>query len=381
MLSTDKKLPALLLLSVFVVATCGLIYELIAGTLASYLLGDSVNQFLTIIGVYLFSMVIGSWISKHFEKNILSWFIQIEILVGIVGGASATILFLVFESIASFRMVLYGLVSLTGILVGLEIPENNAVLTWPEGNGWIMKKLASTSLRNISQGSLCYRLEFTADDKVSASILHTKTGKITRIIAEKVILATPQFVNQKLLAGIKRPLPSYEAFNYSPWFIANVTVNQIPTAKGQGLSWDNVAYGTPSVGYVNASQQHLAYSDNKKVITYYLPLCDYESRVARLAAYSRTPQQWLEIVMPELEFMHPGITPFVETMDAWIWGHGMIAPQVDFVWGDARKQAAEPIDRKIFFAHTDLSGISIFEEAFHQGINAAKAVIASYGNA
>ena len=118
----DKKFPALLLLSVFVVATCGLIYELIAGTLASYLLGDSVTQFSTIIGVYLFSMGIGSWLSKYFDKNILSWFIQIEILVGIVGGTSSTLLFLLFESIASFRVLLYGLVSLTGILVGLEIP-------------------------------------------------------------------------------------------------------------------------------------------------------------------------------------------------------------------------------------------------------------------
>lgn len=118
----NKKLPVLLLVSVFVVATCGLIYELIAGTLASYLLGDSVTQFSTIIGLYLFSMGIGSWLSKYFDKNILSWFIQIEILVGLVGGFSASILFLIFESIASFRIVLYGLVSLTGILVGLEIP-------------------------------------------------------------------------------------------------------------------------------------------------------------------------------------------------------------------------------------------------------------------
>ena len=118
----NNRLPALLLISVFVVATCGLIYELIAGTLASYLLGDSVTQFSTIIGLYLFSMGIGSWISKYFDKNILSWFIQIEILVGLVGGFSATILFLIFENVASFRIVLYGLVSLTGILVGLEIP-------------------------------------------------------------------------------------------------------------------------------------------------------------------------------------------------------------------------------------------------------------------
>ncbi|GAB3938267.1 polyamine aminopropyltransferase [Larkinella terrae] len=112
----------LLLLSVFVIATCGLIYELVAGTLASYLLGDSVTQFSTIIGVYLFSMGIGSWLSKYLDGNLLKWFIRIEILVGIVGGCSAPLLFALFEYAASFRLILYTLVSLTGMLVGLEIP-------------------------------------------------------------------------------------------------------------------------------------------------------------------------------------------------------------------------------------------------------------------
>jgi len=118
----NKKLSVLLLISVFIIATCGLIYELISGTLASYLLGDSVTQFSTIIGVYLFSMGVGSFVSKYFDKNLLAWFIRIEILVGLVGGTSSSILFLVFESVSSFRIVLYLLISFTGVLVGLEIP-------------------------------------------------------------------------------------------------------------------------------------------------------------------------------------------------------------------------------------------------------------------
>jgi spermidine synthase len=113
---------SLLLFSVLVVATCGLIYELIAGTLASYLLGDSITQFSTIIGVYLFSMGIGSYLSKFFTRNLIAWFIQIEILVGLIGGLSSSILFILFEFVSSFQLVLYGLVTLTGILVGLEIP-------------------------------------------------------------------------------------------------------------------------------------------------------------------------------------------------------------------------------------------------------------------
>jgi spermidine synthase len=112
----------LLLLSVFTVATCGLIYELVAGTLASYLLGDSVMQFSTIIGCYLFAMGIGSWLSKFFFKNLLGWFIQVEILVGVIGGLSSAILFLLFSEVEHFRIILYTIVLLTGTLVGLEIP-------------------------------------------------------------------------------------------------------------------------------------------------------------------------------------------------------------------------------------------------------------------
>lgn len=118
----EKKNQLLLLISVFVIATCGLIYELIAGTLASYLLGDSVTQFSIIIGIYLFSMGIGSYLSKFFRTNLLVWFIQIEILVGVVGGISSTLLFFSFEHASGFHIILYSLIVLTGTLVGLEIP-------------------------------------------------------------------------------------------------------------------------------------------------------------------------------------------------------------------------------------------------------------------
>ncbi len=111
-----------LLISVFVIATCGLVYELIAGALASYLLGDSVTQFSTVIGVYLFSMGIGSFLSKYINRNLLGIFIKVEILIGLIGGFSAAILFVSFEYMTAFRVLLYSLVSVTGTLVGLEIP-------------------------------------------------------------------------------------------------------------------------------------------------------------------------------------------------------------------------------------------------------------------
>jgi spermidine synthase len=112
-----------LLASVFVVAACGLVYELAAGTLASYLLGDSILQFSTVIGTYLFAMGVGSWLSRYFERQLVAHFIRIELLVGLVGGLMPVALFAL-QSVAapSFRVALYGLVFAVGTLVGLEIP-------------------------------------------------------------------------------------------------------------------------------------------------------------------------------------------------------------------------------------------------------------------
>lgn len=111
-----------LLITAFVISTCGLVYELIAGTVASYLLGDSVTQFSTVIGVYLFAMGVGSFLSRYIEKRVIETFIKVELLVGLIGGFSATALFVLFEHVENFRILLYGLVLLIGILVGLEVP-------------------------------------------------------------------------------------------------------------------------------------------------------------------------------------------------------------------------------------------------------------------
>jgi spermidine synthase len=111
-----------LFVSVCLIAACGLIYELVAGALASYLLGDSVTQFSTVIGTYLFAMGIGSWLSRFITRGLITRFVVIELLVGIVGGFSSLVLFLAFAYTDAFRFVLYGMVILIGILVGLEIP-------------------------------------------------------------------------------------------------------------------------------------------------------------------------------------------------------------------------------------------------------------------
>lgn len=112
-----------LLASVFVIASCGLVYELVAGALSSYLLGDSVMQFSTVIGCYLFAMGVGSWLSKYVLRDLIGTFIRVELLVGVLGGFSAIGLFLVFTWLGGpFKLLLYLAVFAVGVLVGLEIP-------------------------------------------------------------------------------------------------------------------------------------------------------------------------------------------------------------------------------------------------------------------
>jgi spermidine synthase len=112
----------LLFLNVLVIATCGLVYELLAGTLASYVLGDSVTQFSLIIGIYLFAMGVGSWLSRFIDKALARRFVEVELAVAILGGASAPLLFLTFARVSYFYVILYLIVFLIGMLVGLEIP-------------------------------------------------------------------------------------------------------------------------------------------------------------------------------------------------------------------------------------------------------------------
>ncbi len=114
--------PWLLFLTVLIIATCGLVYELIIGTLASYLLGDSITQFSTVIGLYLFAMGIGAWLSGFIEKGVAARFVEVELAVALAGGVSAPFLFYTFAQAASFRVALYGTVLAVGTLVGLEIP-------------------------------------------------------------------------------------------------------------------------------------------------------------------------------------------------------------------------------------------------------------------
>ena len=154
-----------LLASVFVVAACGLVYELAAGALASYLLGDSVLQFSTVIGCYLFAMGIGSWLSRFIERQLVAQFLRIELLVGLVGGLMPALLFAAHSSLptgahGAFRVLLYGMVGLVGALVGLEIPLVMRILKRHFSERWALRELVSQVLTFDYLGALAVAVAF-----------------------------------------------------------------------------------------------------------------------------------------------------------------------------------------------------------------------------
>src|SRR5579862_9803956 len=149
-------MPVVLFLSVLLIAACGLIYELIAGTLASYLLGDSVLQFSTVIGTYLFAMGIGSAASRYLGGSLVSRFVTIELMVGVVGGFSSSALFLAFAYTHSFQLALYLLVIAVGVLVGLEIPLLMRILE----NRFNLRDLVSHVLTFDYLGALAASIAF-----------------------------------------------------------------------------------------------------------------------------------------------------------------------------------------------------------------------------
>ena len=155
--SAPRPLDLALLASVFVIAACGLLYELAAGALASYLLGDSILQFSTIIGTYLFAMGVGSWLSRYLERQLPAHFLRIELLVALIGGALPALLFIANAYLpGAFRWLLYGLVLAVGTLVGLEIPLVMRILK----RNVAMKDLVSQVLTFDYLGALAVSLAF-----------------------------------------------------------------------------------------------------------------------------------------------------------------------------------------------------------------------------
>jgi hypothetical protein len=247
------------------------------------------------------------------------------------------------------------------------------VLTWPEGNGFLVKQLSKNMLPRIKTGKLAVKLA-QANGRVLISYFDTEDKKLKAVDAEQCILAVPQFIAARLLGDAGRLEKVQANLHYTPWMVANLTVNSLTERTGAPPSWDNVLYDSKSLGYVEATHELLRQKLDKRNLTYYLPLTDLPAAEARKWAQSRTHEDWASAVINDLKIIHPNIENAVEELNVMIWGHAMAQPLPGLVHGGIRAELAASVGN-IHFAHTDLAGASIFEEAFYQGLKAAKMVL------
>ncbi|MEM7583944.1 MAG: FAD-dependent oxidoreductase [Acidobacteriota bacterium] len=256
-------------------------------------------------------------------------------------------------------------------------PEEVEYLTWPEGNGRVVQHFEARLGDRVRTGQLITRITPTADGSqagVAVDVLDAGRETVERLHARHVICALPRFVVPYLIAGYE--LAGVERFTYSPWVVANLTVRRLP----EGVAWDNVIYHSRSLGYVVATHQNLEIARQRSVLTYYLPLTDTDPSAARQSMLERSWEEWASAILADLALAHPDIHSRVDHLDVMLWGHAMIRPVPGFFWSEARRLAAEPFGA-IHFAHSDMSGLSLFEEAQYQGVKAAEAVMSELGHA
>jgi hypothetical protein len=256
--------------------------------------------------------------------------------------------------------------------------ESQSLITWPEGNGRLVRHLFEKAKSNIQLDRAAVEL-IPHDDGVDVITLDREGREPHGFRTRHVIFAAPQFVARYIVRPYREnPPPHIAEFHFGSWMVANLTLKDRPkqnSPRDFPLAWDNVFYESPSLGYVVATHQR-GLDRGPTVLTYYYPLVDENERVARTRLLETDWRGWAEVTLADMSRAHPDIRSLVERLDVMRWGHAMIRPRTGFMWGPARHEAAKPF-RSIHFAHSELSGVALFEEAFDVGLRVADQVLAA----
>lgn len=259
--------------------------------------------------------------------------------------------------------------------------EAQSLITWPEGNGRLVAHLYDKARAHVRLGLAAADIRPVEREGGAAGVdvvAVTHDGaRAAGFHAERVIFAAPHFLTKHLIRPYRDAAPAHVSeFEYGAWMVANLFLRDRPQ-RGLGfpLAWDNVIYESPALGYVVATHQR-GLERGPTVFTYYYPLTDQNPRDARARLLGADWRAWADVALTDLSRAHRDIRELAERLDVMRWGHAMIRPRPNFIWGGARAAAQRPF-RGIHFANTDLSGIALFEEAFDHGLRAAEEVLKS----
>jgi hypothetical protein len=257
---------------------------------------------------------------------------------------------------------------------------SDGYLTWPEGNGRLVAELQ----RALGPGQLSTRALVHAVEPVEGGVavhaVEAGTQRPVGYLARRVVLAVPRFVAARVYVPWRSaPPPFLSAFQYTPWAVANLTLSEHPSGRGVPLAWDNVLYESRSLGYVVATHQRERMVDRgPTVLTWYYPLSGPDVKAERQRLLSSGYAEWEALVMADLSTAHRDIAQAAERLEVMRWGHAMVRPRPGFLFGPERRAASAPVGA-VHFAHSDLGGLALFEEACHHGVRAAEEVLAGLG--
>ncbi len=239
-------------------------------------------------------------------------------------------------------------------------------LTWPEGNAWIAARLLERVGARVRTGEAVRRVERRG------SGVRVLAGD-TEWLADGVVWAAPSFLAPYVVEGAPRiGLPT------SPWLVANLTLDRWPAERGFEPAWDNVLLDSPALGYVVATHQSLRTRTDRTVWTYYWALGHDAPAKVRAELLRRPWREWADAILADLERAHPDVRRCVSRVDVMRMGHAMPRPVPGFLSAPGRRALADA-DGPVWYAHSDVSGLALFEEAQHRGVIAADRALARLG--
>jgi len=265
--------------------------------------------------------------------------------------------------------------------MALDAAED-AVLTTPGGNAWLADGLAQ-SIRShagdrLLTGSVAVRVE-ESDGRVNVDLWSPAENRTLRISSEQLIWAAPLFLVPHVFVGHDDLKLAARNFTHAPWLVANLTLSRFPENRaGVATAWDNVLYDSPALGYVVATHQQMRLRPGATVFTYYHALSAMPPQQGRAALQATSREVWAEQILADLERPHPDIRRVTTRLDIFRDGHAMVRPLPGLITGDARRRfAADSLQLR--FAHADVSGFSLFEEAQYRGVLAAERTLRHLG--
>lgn len=264
---------------------------------------------------------------------------------------------------------------------------SDTVLTAPDGNAWLAKGLQQGIATRVGdrllKGALAFRVaggeSARRNERVAVDLWLAAENRSVRVLTEQLIWAAPLFLVPHVFVGHPVLKAAAAGYSHAPWLVANLTLSGPPTERhGAPPAWDNVLYGAAGLGYVVATHQQMRLRPGATVLTYYRSLDTVSPQQGRQILRDTPRETWAAEILAELERVHPDIRQLTTRLDVFRHAHAMARPLPGLIFGAARALFAADGSR-LRFAHADVSGFSLFEEAQYRGVLAAERTLRHLG--